>query len=89
MFVQLSLISWLLQSIDYNKFKRLSNAADEISTKLLPSLLECEVPVAFPDQWFWIFHKTCWKKTPDRWLNIWMQEIEIIDNQNLQKSFQS
>ena len=35
-----------LQSIDYSKFERFSNVADEISTKLLSSFLESEVLVA-------------------------------------------
>ena len=34
----------LMQSIDYSKFKRFSNVADEISAKL--RFLECEVRVA-------------------------------------------
>ena len=36
----------ILQSIDYSKFERFSNVADEISTKLLSSFLESEVLVA-------------------------------------------
>ena len=40
-----------LQSIDYSKFVRLSNKADEISTKLLSSFLECEVLVAAPNRY--------------------------------------
>ena len=39
----------ILQSIDYSKFERFSNVADEIYTKLLSSLLECEVLVAATD----------------------------------------
>ena len=39
----------ILRSIDYNKFEKLSNVADEISTKLLLSFLECEVLVAVTD----------------------------------------
>ena len=31
----------ILQSIDYRKFERFSNVAEEISTKLLSSFLEC------------------------------------------------
>ena len=41
----------LLQSIDYSKFKRFSNVADEISAKLLSSFLECEVRVAVTDRY--------------------------------------
>ena len=33
----------ILQSIDYRKFERCSNVADEISVKLRPSFLEYEV----------------------------------------------
>ena len=33
----------ILQSIDYRKFERCSNVADEISAKRLPSVLEYEV----------------------------------------------
>ena len=36
----------ILRSIDYSKFERFSNVADEISTKLLSSFLESEVLVA-------------------------------------------
>ena len=36
------------QSIHYSKFKRFSNVADEISTKLLSSVCECEVLVGVP-----------------------------------------
>ena len=36
----------ILQSIDYSKFERFYNVADEISTKLLSSFLESEVLVA-------------------------------------------
>ena len=39
----------ILHSTDYSKFERFSNAADEISTKLLSSFLECEVLVAVTD----------------------------------------
>ena len=41
----------ILQSIDYSKFERLSNAADEISTKLVSSFLDCEVLVVVPDRY--------------------------------------
>ena len=36
----------ILQSTDYSKFERFSNVADEISTKLISSFLECELLVA-------------------------------------------
>ena len=34
----------ILKSIEYSNFERFSNVADEISTKLLSSFLECAVP---------------------------------------------
>ena len=36
----------ILQSADYSKFERFSNVADEISSKLISSFLECELLVA-------------------------------------------
>ena len=47
----------ILQSIDYSKFERFSNVADEIFTKLLSSFLECEVLVVVPDRHD--FDKSC------------------------------
>ena len=41
----------ILQSIDYSKFERFSNVADEISVKLLSSFLEYEVLVEVTD-WY-------------------------------------
>ena len=58
----------ILQSIDYNKFERFSNVADEISAKLLPSFLECELLVVIPDRYGFKF-TVKGKKTPDRRLN--------------------
>ena len=40
----------ILASIDYSNFEKFSNVADDISAKLLPSFLECEVLVAVPDR---------------------------------------
>ena len=45
----------ILESIDYSKFERFSNVADEISVKLLSSFLECEVLVAVPDRYYFKF----------------------------------
>ena len=39
----------ILQSIDYSKFERFSNIADEISAKLLSSFLKYEVLVEVTD----------------------------------------
>ena len=41
----------ILESIDYSKFERFSNATDEISGKLLSSFLEFEVLVVVPDRY--------------------------------------
>ena len=41
----------ILQSIDCSKFKTFSNAADEISRKLLLSFLKCEVILAVTDRY--------------------------------------
>ena len=52
----------ILESIDYSKFERFSNAADEISAKALSSFLECEVLVAVPDQYEFKFSIKAEKK---------------------------
>ena len=59
----------ILQSFDYSKFERFSNVADEISTKLLSSFLECEVLVAVTDEYDFEFPTEVAKKSPDRGLN--------------------
>ena len=77
----------ILQSIDYNKFEKLSNVSDEISSKLLSSFLECEVFVAVPDQCDFEFStKTAERKryTED---STHIQEVEIINNRKVRKSF--
>ena len=58
----------ILQSIDYNKFERFSNVADEISAKLLPSFLECELLVVILDRYGFKF-TVKGKKTPGKRLN--------------------
>ena len=45
-----------------------SKVADEISAKLLPSFLECELLVVIPDRYGFKF-TVKGKKTPDRRLN--------------------
>ena len=59
----------VLQSFDYSKFERFSNAADEISTKLLSSFLECEVIIAVPHGYDFEFSVEVAKKSSDRGLN--------------------
>ena len=75
----------ILQSIDYNKFERFSNVADEISTKLLSRFLECEVLVVVPD---FEFSMEATERKHRREDSTPMQEIEVIDNQKFPKSFQ-
>ena len=41
----------ILQAIDYSKFERFSNVADEIAAKLLSSFLEYEVLVVVTDRY--------------------------------------
>ena len=41
----------ILQFIDYNKFERFSNVANEISAKLHSSFLDCQVLVVIPDRY--------------------------------------
>ena len=45
----------IIESIDYSKFERFSNVADEISAKFLSRFLECEVMVVVPDQYDFTF----------------------------------
>ena len=40
----------ILQSLDYSKFERFSNVADEISANFLSTFLECQVLVLVPDR---------------------------------------
>ena len=45
----------IIESIDYSKFERFSNVADEISARFLSRFLECEVMVVVPDQYDFTF----------------------------------
>ena len=70
----------VLQSIDYSKFERFSNVADEISTKLLSNFCNCKVLVGVPDWYNFEFSiKVAERK---QWTDesTHLQEIEIIDN---------
>ena len=73
--------------IDYSKFKRFSNIADEVSSKLLSSFLEYEVLVVVTDRYdFESSIKAVDRKcqTED---SAHIQEIEIIDDWNVQGHF--
>ena len=74
----------ILQSINYSKFDRFFNAADELLTKLLSNFLECEVLVAVTDGYdfeFWIDAAERKRRTEG---SAHMHEIEIIDSQTFQ-----
>ena len=79
----------ILQSIDYSKFERLSNVADEISAKLLSSFLKCEVLVGVTDGYDFEYSMEVAERKPGTEDSTHIQEIEIIDNQKFPKSFQS
>ena len=73
--------------IDYSKFERFSNVADEVSAKLLLSFLEYEVLVVVTDQCDFEFSikaadRNCWSGDSAH-----IQEIEIIDNRNVHSHF--
>ena len=79
----------ILQSIDYNKFERFSNVADEISAKLLSSFLKGEVLDAVSDGYdveFSIEAAERKRRTED---STHMEEIEITNSQKCPKSFQN
>ena len=79
----------ILQSIDYSKFKKFSNIADEISAKLLSNFLESEVMVAGPDQCDFEFSiKTAERK---RWTedSNHYRKLKLLITKKFQKSFQS
>ena len=86
--MQLLLISWPCYSLLITaSLKRFSNAADEISAKLLSSFLEYEVLVVVLHQYDFEFSI----KAAERKRRIedsgHIQEIEIVDNQKVSKSF--
>ena len=78
----------ILQPIDYSKFGRFSTVADEISAKLLSNSLECKVLVVAPDR----YDLGIWMKAAEGKLRTegsnHIQEIEVIDNWKVPKSFQ-
>ena len=79
----------ILQSIDYSKFESFSNVVDEISAKLFSSFLEYEVLVVATDQYDFEFSIEAAKRKLSTEDSTHIQEIEIIDNRNVLKSFQS
>ena len=79
----------ILQSIDYSKFERFSNVADEISTKLVSGFFECEALVAFTDGYDFEFSIEAAERKRRTEDSTHTQEIKIVDSQKFPKSFQS
>ena len=79
----------ILESIDYNKFERFSNLADEVSAKLLASFLDCEVLVVIPDRYCFEFSIKGAERKHRTEDSTQIQETEIIDDRKVPKSFQS
>ena len=77
----------ILQAIDYSKFERFSNVADETAAKLLLSLLEYEVLVVVTDRYDFEFSiKTAGRKRRAE-VSAHIQGTEIIDNRNVHNRF--
>ena len=74
----------ILDSIDYSKFKRSSNLANEISAKLLSSFLDVKCCLQLYDFKFLI--KAAERKHRIEY-STRIQEIETIDNRKDPKSF--
>ena len=79
----------ILQYIGYSKLERFSNAADEISTKLLSSFLECEVLIAVTDGYDFEFSIEVAERKRRTEDSTHTQEIKTVDSQKFPKSFQS
>ena len=79
----------ILQSIDYNKFKRFSIVVDEISAKSLSSFIECEVLVLNSDRYGFEFSIKGAERKHRTEDSTHIQGIEIFDNRKVPKSFQS
>ena len=81
---------WIsLESIDYSKFERFSNVADEMPAKLLSSFLECETLVVVPDRCDFKFSIKAAERKRRTEDSTHMQEIEIIGNRKVITSFES
>ena len=79
----------ILQSIDYSKFGRCSNAADESSVKILSNLLEWKVLVVALDRIDFQFSMKAAERKHRTEDSNYIQQIEIIDNLKVPKSFQA
>ena len=79
----------ILQSIDHNKFERLSNVANEISTKLLSSFLKGEVSDGVSDGYDVEISMEAAERKRRTEDSTHMEKIEIINSRKFPKSFQS
>ena len=79
----------ILQSIDYNKFERFSNVADEISTKLFSNFLKGEVLDAVIDRYDVEFSIEAAERKHWTEDSTHMEEFEITNSQKFPKSFQN
>ena len=77
----------ILQSIDYNKFERFSNVADEISTKLLSSFLESEVLVAVTDGYDFEFSIEAAEKNTGQRTQLICRKLKLLIAKNFQSHF--
>ena len=77
----------ILQSIDYSKFERFSNVADEISTKLVSGFFECEALVAFTDGYDFEFSIEAAERKRRTATQIISRKLKLLIAKNFQKHF--
>ena len=77
-----------LESTAYNKFKRFSNVADEISAKLLSSFLEYEVPVVIPDRYDIEFSIKAAERKGQTETQLICRKLELLINEKVPMSYQ-
>ena len=77
----------ILKCIDYSKFERFSNVADEVSAKLLLSFLEYEMLVVVTDRYDFEFSIKAADRKRRTENPAHTREIEIIDNRNVHSHF--
>ena len=76
-----------LQSIDYNKFQRFSNVADEISAKLLSNFLECEVLVVIPNGMVLNFQLKELKENTGQKTQLIYRKLKVLITEKLESHF--
>ena len=68
----------ILESIDCSKFEWFSNVADEISTKLLPSIFDSEVLVVNPEQYDFEFSIKLSKENAGRKTQLIYRKLKLL-----------